>query len=172
MYYFSSMPSPLGKITLVASDQALVALYLKNEEMPKKIGAKKNDTHKIILKTISQLNEYFAGKRKKFDLPLSPEGTEFQNKAWGALCKIPFGEVWSYGKQAQYLKAKNAQRAVGGANGKNPIPIIIPCHRVVGSTGKLTGFSGGMPMKIFLLKLEGHEVDPRALKLTQQLDFL
>lgn len=172
MFFYSTMPSPIGKITIVASDEALVALYVKDEEMPKKAGAVKKDSHKIILAAISQLKEYFAGDRKAFDLPLSPEGTEFQNKAWQALCKIPYGEVWSYGKQAQYLKAKNAQRAVGGANGKNPIPIIIPCHRVIGSTDKLTGFAGGMEMKIFLLKLEGHEVDPRALKLTQQLGFL
>lgn len=172
MLYYTTMTSPLGKITLVASNEALVALYVKDEEMPKKALAKKNDDHKILQKTIKQLNEYFNGKRKDFDLPLSPEGTEFQNKAWGALCKIPYGKVWSYGKQAQFLKAPNAQRAVGGANGKNPIPIIIPCHRVVGSTGKLTGFAGGMEMKVFLLKLEGHEVDAHGLKLSQQLSFL
>lgn len=172
MLHFSTMPSPLGKITLVASDDALVALYVKDEEMPKMKGAVKNEAHKILVKAAKQLNEYFSGKRKTFDLPLSPEGTEFQNKAWNALSSIPYGEVWSYGKQANYLKAVNAQRAVGGANGKNPIPIIIPCHRVIGSTGKLTGFAGGMEMKIFLLKLEGHEVDPHALKLSTQLSLI
>lgn len=165
------MPSPIGKITLVASAEALVALYVKDEEKPKMAEAKRNEDNKIIQKTIKQLNEYFAGKRKDFDLPLDPHGTEFQNRAWDALCKIPYGEVWSYGKQAKFLKAPNAQRAVGGANGKNPIPVIIPCHRVIGSSGKLTGFAGGMEMKIFLLKLEGHEVDPHGLKLSQQLSF-
>lgn len=171
MFSYTTMPSPIGKITLVASDEALVALYVKDEEMPKMAMAKRNNSHPVLIKTISQLSEYFAGKRKDFDLPLAPEGTEFQNKAWRALCKIPYGEVWSYGKQARYLKAPNAQRAVGGANGKNPIPVIIPCHRVVGSDGKLTGFAGGMAMKVFLLKLEGHEVDPHGLKLSKQLSF-
>lgn len=171
MLFYNTMPSPIGKITLVASSDSLVALYVKDEEMPKMAGAKKDEANKVILKTIKQLNEYFDGKRKEFDLPLAPEGTEFQNKAWQALCKIPYGEVWSYGRQAQYLKAPNAQRAVGGANGKNPIPVIIPCHRVIGSTGKLTGFAGGMEMKVFLLKLEGHEVDPHALKLNPQMSL-
>lgn len=165
MNYFKTMKSPVGKITLVASADALIALYVKDEDMPHKIGALKNELHQVLLNAEKQLNEYFSGVRKDFDLPLTPAGTAFQNKAWSALSKIPFGEVWSYGKQAVYLKSPNAQRAVGGANGKNPIPIIIPCHRVVGSTGKLTGFSGGMAMKVFLLKLEGHEVDPHGLKL-------
>nr|BDT29549.1 methylated-DNA--[protein]-cysteine S-methyltransferase [Bacteriovorax sp. HI3] len=169
--HYNTMPSPIGKITLVASEDALVALYVKDEEKPKMVGAVKNEDNKVIQKTIKQLNEYFAGKRKTFDLPLSPEGTEFQNRAWNALCEIPYGQVWSYGKQAQHLKAPNAQRAVGGANGKNPIPVIIPCHRVIGSSGKLTGFAGGMEMKIFLLKLEGHEVDTHGLKLSKQLSF-
>ncbi|MBC7714688.1 MAG: methylated-DNA--[protein]-cysteine S-methyltransferase [Rhizobacter sp.] len=165
MIHYKTMTSPIGIITLVASEGALIALYVKDEEKPKMAGAVKNDSHKILALASKQLNEYFSGKRKNFDLPLSPEGTEFQNKVWDALLKIPYGEVWSYGKQAVYLKSPNAQRAVGGANGKNPIPVIIPCHRVIGSTGKLTGFAGGMEMKIFLLKLEGHEVDPHGLKL-------
>ncbi|MBC7429017.1 MAG: methylated-DNA--[protein]-cysteine S-methyltransferase [Bacteriovorax sp.] len=172
MNHYKTINSPIGKITLVASDDDLIALYVKNEEKPKMKGAERNESHKILLLAEIQLNEYFKGKRQNFDLPLSPEGTEFQNKAWRALSKIPYGEVWSYGKQAQYLKAPNAQRAVGGANGKNPIPVIIPCHRVIGSTGKLTGFAGGMEMKIFLLKLEGHKVDPNGLKLLNgQLQF-
>lgn len=159
------MKSPIGKITLVSSEEALVALYVNDELMPKKDFAKKNETHKILTLAEQQLNEYFDGRRKIFDLPLNPEGTEFQNKAWKALAKIPYGQIWSYGKQAEYLKAPKAQRAVGGANGKNPIPVIIPCHRVIGSTGKLTGFSGGMSMKVYLLKLEGHQVDADTLKI-------
>lgn len=164
MLHYKTMKSPIGKITLVSSDEALVALYVNDEPMPKMEGAKKNDLHKILLTAETQLNEYFQGERKQFDLPLNPEGTAFQTRAWNALSKIPYGKIWSYGKQAEYLKAPNAQRAVGGANGKNPIPVIIPCHRVIGSTGKLTGFSGGMSMKVFLLKLEGHQVDADALK--------
>jgi len=165
MLHYKTMKSPIGKITLVSSDEALIALYVGDELKPKMAFAKKNDSHKILLTAEQQLNEYFNGRRKKFDIPLGPDGTEFQNKAWKALSKIPYGEIWSYGKQALYLKAPNAQRAVGGANGKNPIPVIIPCHRVIGSTGKLTGFSGGMQMKIYLLKLEGHLVDEDALKI-------
>lgn len=164
MLHYKTIKSPIGKITLVTSDEALVALYVGNEPMPKMDLAKKNEAHKILVLAEQQLNEYFKGVRKNFELPLNPEGTEFQTKAWKALSKIPYGEIWSYGKQANYLKAPKAQRAVGGANGKNPIPVIIPCHRVIGSTGKLTGFSGGMSMKVYLLKLEGHQVDADALK--------
>jgi methylated-DNA-[protein]-cysteine S-methyltransferase len=163
--HYKTMKSPIGKITLVTSEEALVALYVNDEPMPKMSSAKINKTHKILLLAEQQLNEYFQGLRKKFEIPLNPEGTEFQNKVWKALSKIPYGEIWSYGQQADYLKAPKAQRAVGGANGKNPIPVIIPCHRVIGSTGKLTGFSGGMSMKVYLLKLEGHQVDTDALKI-------
>lgn len=165
MQYFKTIKSPLGKITLICNDDFLVALYVGNEDRPQLNSAKKNNEHSLLLKAENQLNEYFRGERKKFELPLSPAGTEFQNKAWKALTRIPFGEVWSYGEQAQFLKAPDAQRAVGGANGKNPLPIIIPCHRVIGSTGKLTGFSGGMDMKIFLLKHEGHQIDTDGLRL-------
>lgn len=165
MLHYKNMKSPIGEITLVSSDDALVALYVNDELTPKKDLAKKNNTHEILILAEQQLNEYFQGRRKKFDLPLDPEGTEFQNKAWKALVSIPYGKVWSYGQQAESLKSPKAQRAVGGANGKNPIPVIIPCHRVIGSTGKLTGFSGGMSMKVYLLKLEGHQVDADALRI-------
>lgn len=130
-----------------------------------KRSANKSETHKILLIAEQQLNEYFEGRRKNFKIPLDPEGTKFQNEAWKALSSIPYGDVWSYGQQAEFLKSPNAQRAVGGANGKNPIPVIIPCHRVIGSTGKLTGFSGGMNMKVYLLRLEGRQVDAEALKI-------
>jgi methylated-DNA-[protein]-cysteine S-methyltransferase len=165
MYAYKRIKSPIGTLTLIADESALIALSVGDEKSPLLESSKKNDNHPILLKTEAQLKEYFAGKRENFDLPLSPSGTEFQNKAWKALSKIPYGNIWSYGQQAKYLKAPNAQRAVGGANGKNPIPVIIPCHRVIGSTGKLTGFSGGMEMKVFLLKLEGHRVDADNLRL-------
>jgi methylated-DNA-[protein]-cysteine S-methyltransferase len=168
MLNYKTMKSPIGKITLVASEKALVALYVGDEEKPRLKAAKKNDLHKVLLQAEVQLIEYFSGNRKKFTIPLEPSGTEFQSKVWAALSTIPFGKIWSYGQQATFLKSPKAQRAVGGANGKNPIPIIIPCHRVIGSTGKLTGFSGGMEMKIFLLKHEGHQVDPLKLKLTAE----
>lgn len=169
MNSYKVISSPIGKITLVADEKALIALYVADELTPKKVGSIKDENHKILLAAQKQLAEYFAGKRIDFNIPLNPSGTEFQQKAWNALKKIPYGQVWSYGDQAKYLKAPKAQRAVGGANGKNPIPIIIPCHRVIGSTGKLTGFSGGMKMKIFLLKHEGHDVNSRSLSLVKKV---
>lgn len=160
---FLTMSSPLGRLTLIADTDSLVALYVGNEEKPLLKSANNNPHHPILKKAQIQLEEYFNGSRQTFNLPINPKGTPFQQKAWKALQQINYGEVWSYGQQAKYLKNPKAQRAVGGANGKNPLPIIIPCHRVVGSTGKLTGFSGGMKMKIYLLKHEGREVDPRGL---------
>lgn len=109
---------------------------------------------------IKQLDEYFDGKRQDFDLPLRPAGTEFQRQVWQALQQIPFGETWSYGELAKHVGTPNAYRAVGAANGINPIPVIIPCHRVIGSNGKLTGFGGGLEAKAFLLNLESPQLAP------------
>lgn len=157
MNYAKKISSPIGDLYLIANEKALIALDNKSCELYKK--AIKSETHPILNLTSKQLTEYFAGTRCDFDLPIDPIGTAFQQKAWKALMKIPYGKVWSYGEQARFLKAPKASRAVGGANGANPIPIIIPCHRVIGSTGKLTGYSGGMKMKIGLLKHEGHQID-------------
>jgi methylated-DNA-[protein]-cysteine S-methyltransferase len=110
--------------------------------------------HPILLKTAKQLNEYFAGKRQIFDLPLDFSGTEFQQKVWQALLTIPFGETCSYKQIAEQIGNVKAVRAVGAANGKNPISIIAPCHRVVGANGKLVGFAGGLENKDILLKIE------------------
>ncbi|MBC7537902.1 MAG: methylated-DNA--[protein]-cysteine S-methyltransferase [Bacteriovorax sp.] len=157
MNYAKKISSPIGDLYLIANDHALIALdNVSNDQYKKAVQSK---THKILNLTHKQLDEYFMGKRIEFDLPLEAIGTPFQQKSWKALMKIPFGSVWSYGEQAKFLKSPKACRAVGGANGKNPIPIIIPCHRVIGSTGKLTGYSGGMKMKIGLLKHEGHQID-------------
>jgi O-6-methylguanine DNA methyltransferase len=103
----------------------------------------------------AQLEEYFQGKRKTFDLPLTPRGTAFQQRVWQTLCQIPFGATWSYGQLARAVGNPAASRAVGLANGKNPLPIVIPCHRVIGANGRLTGFGGGLPTKAALLALEG-----------------
>ena len=108
-----------------------------------------------MLETEQQLNDYFAGKRKSFSVSLDFKGTEFQKKVWDALLTIPFGETRTYGQIAQQINHPKAVRAVGAANGKNPISIIAPCHRVIGSTGKLTGFAGGLEVKSYLLVLEG-----------------
>jgi len=151
-----TISSPLGSLYLIANEQALLFL----DTAPSNIfNATPSANHKILNLAHKQLDEYFNKKRFEFNLPLDPFGTPFQQKAWNALTKIPYGKVWSYGQQAKFLKTPLACRAVGAANGKNPIPIIIPCHRVVGSTGKLTGYSGGMKMKIDLLELEGHIIN-------------
>jgi methylated-DNA-[protein]-cysteine S-methyltransferase len=111
--------------------------------------------HPVLVETARQLEEYFAGTRKIFTVKLDFAGTDFQRKVWHALLTIPFGETRSYGQIAKQIGQPNAVRAVGAANGQNPIPIIAPCHRVIGSTGKLTGFGGGLPLKAHLLALEG-----------------
>ncbi|MDM1758905.1 MULTISPECIES: methylated-DNA--[protein]-cysteine S-methyltransferase [unclassified Acinetobacter] len=153
---FMEMPSPVGVLKLVATDTALVAVLWENED-PKRVRLAElieNTQHPILLETQKQLNEYFAGQRQKFDVPLDFEGTEFQQKVWQALLTIPFGETRSYKDIAEQIGNVKAVRAVGAANGKNPISIIAPCHRVVGANGKLVGFAGGLENKDVLLKLE------------------
>ena len=153
---FIEMASPVGTLKLVANDKALVAVLWENEN-PKRVRLAElieQTHHPILLETQKQLSEYFAGKRQQFDLPLDFEGTEFQQKVWQALLTIPFGETRSYRDIAEQVGNVNAVRAVGAANGKNPISIIAPCHRVVGANGKLVGFAGGLDNKEILLKLE------------------
>ncbi len=148
------MSSPVGKLTLVASSKGLVAIDVRNNAK-QFVTAKDASAQAILLKTKKQLEQYFAGKRTSFDVALDLVGTEFQVQAWRALCRIPFGNTISYGQQAANIKKPKAFRAVGSANGKNPIPIIVPCHRVVASDGSLGGYSLGLKMKKQLLALEG-----------------
>ena len=148
------MSSPVGKLTLVASSKGLVAIDVRNNAK-QVVTAKDASAQSILLKTKKQLEQYFAGKRTSFDVALDLVGTEFQVKAWRALCRIPFGKTITYGQQASNIKNPKAFRAVGSANGKNPIPIIVPCHRVVASDGSLGGYSLGLKMKKQLLALEG-----------------
>lgn len=153
---FMEMNSPVGKLKLVARDQALVAVLWENEN-PKRVRLAQlieNKNHPVLLETQQQLNEYFQGHRTQFDLALDFAGTEFQQKVWQALLTIPFGETRSYKQIAEQIGNVKAVRAVGAANGKNPISIIAPCHRVVGANGKLVGFAGGLENKDVLLKLE------------------
>lgn len=153
---FMEMASPVGTLKLVAHETALVAVLWENEN-PKRVGLAElieQTHHPILLETQKQLTEYFAGKRQQFDLPLDFEGTEFQQKVWQALLTIPFGETRSYRDIAEQIGNVKAVRAVGAANGKNPISIIAPCHRVVGANGKLVGFAGGLDNKDILLRLE------------------
>ncbi|WP_160242856.1 methylated-DNA--[protein]-cysteine S-methyltransferase [Acinetobacter indicus] len=150
------MPSPVGRLKLVATDSALVAVIWDNEN-PKRVRQAElveQLDHPILLDAQQQLNEYFQGQRQTFELPLDFEGTEFQKKVWQALLNIPFGETRSYRQIAEQVGSPKAVRAVGAANGQNPISIIAPCHRVIGSGGKLVGFAGGLDNKEILLKLE------------------
>ena len=146
--------SPVGKLRLVASEKGLVAIDVRNNSK-QGVTAKNQSAQAILMKTKKQLEQYFAGKRTSFDVALDLAGTEFQVQAWRALCRIPFGKTISYGQQAANIKKPEAFRAVGSANGKNPIPIIVPCHRVVASDGSLGGYSLGLKMKKQLLALEG-----------------
>ncbi len=153
----SKIPSPVGELTLVASEAGLVAVLWENDDPARvKLGDVQDEAdHPVLARTAAQLAEYFAGERRVFDLPLDFRGTDFQKSVWAQLLTIPFGETRSYGEIARNLGAPTASRAVGAANGRNPISIIAPCHRVVGASGSLTGFAGGLESKAFLLQLEG-----------------
>jgi methylated-DNA-[protein]-cysteine S-methyltransferase len=154
MKTFTHYQSPLGIMTLQACEQGLLGAWFETETtMPKELGVK-SENFTILVNTIKQLDEYFAGKRTIFTLPLAAKGTAFQQSVWQALCKIPYGETWYYQQIAETIGNPKAVRAVGLANGKNPISIIVPCHRVIGKSGKLTGYAGGLNRKASLLELE------------------
>jgi methylated-DNA-[protein]-cysteine S-methyltransferase len=160
-YVYRTMKSPVGRLTLVGSDQGLAAVLWQDDDPSRGgLGASTEDTrHPLLRQAQQQLEEYFAGKRRTFTIKLDPSGTQFQNKVWKALRTIPFGETRSYGQIADQIGSRKAVRAVGAANGRNPIPIIVPCHRVIGADGTLTGFGGGLAIKARLLALEGAGVN-------------
>lgn len=156
MLSYKDMESPVGKLKLVANANALVAI-LWEREGPNRIKLATltcNPQQPILVETERQLQQYFAGTRNEFHLPLEPVGTEFQKKVWRALREIPFGQTRSYVDLAKSIGSARAVRAVGAANGKNPLSIIVPCHRVIGSNGALTGFAGGVEVKAKLLAHE------------------
>ena len=149
--------SPLGTLRLWAAGGAVTAIRLPNDlgPLPDVPAPRGDDPSSAVLRAAArQLDEYFAGRRQAFELPLAPRGTAFQLAAWQALRAIPFAETRSYGQQARAIGRPDACRAVGGANGRNPIAIVIPCHRVIGSDGSLTGYGGGQPAKRWLLEHE------------------
>ncbi|MAT05910.1 MAG: cysteine methyltransferase [Acidimicrobiaceae bacterium] len=172
-HYATTMLSPIGELTIVANAEAIVAIRWDTESDDRHPDARnpvdgnlgevemRDDatTHPVLAAAVEQLTEYFDGARTEFELPLAPIGTEFQRQAWQQLSRIPYGETITYGEQAIRLGDRNKMRAVGAANGKNPIPIVVPCHRVVGADGKLTGFAGGLDNKAWLLD---HEFQVRA----------
>lgn len=156
---YDEVDSPVGTLTIITSAKGLHAVLWDNDRKSKQYEAVINNisqskNEKIIIQTKKQLNEYFQGKRKVFDLPLAIKGTDFQMQVWDQLTKIPYAKTISYAEQAAKIGNKNKARAVGLANGLNPISIIIPCHRVIGSDGRLVGFGGGLEKKSFLLDLE------------------
>jgi methylated-DNA-[protein]-cysteine S-methyltransferase len=154
---YKMIASPVGKLTLVANGLKLCAILWENDKPDRvRTGPMNEDNHHpVLIETERQLNEYFAGKRDRFALELDFTGTEFQKKVWAALLTIPFGETRSYSEIAIQIGSAKAVRAVGAANGRNPISIIAPCHRVIGASGALTGFAGGLKAKQTLLALEG-----------------
>jgi methylated-DNA-[protein]-cysteine S-methyltransferase len=154
---YKRVESPVGRLTLVATDDGLAAILWENDRphrVPLHLRAE-DQHHPVLVETERQLEEYFEGRRQTFELPLDVSGTPFQRSVWKALMTIPFGETRSYGQIATQIGRPRAVRAVGAANGRNPVSIVTPCHRVVGSTGALTGFAGGIAVKARLLALEG-----------------
>jgi methylated-DNA-[protein]-cysteine S-methyltransferase len=156
--YYCYLQSPIGPL-LIAGDESAIhsILFPKNgKTQPPERGWTELQRGPVA-ETVRQLREYFEGYRKEFDLPLAPEGTEFQRAVWQRLREIPYGQTISYGELARRVGNPKASRAVGAANGANPIPIVIPCHRVIGANGTLTGFGGGLPVKQALLALESEQ---------------
>lgn len=148
--------SPVGPLFVAADDAGLRAIEFRDNRHPVRRDCDWREGDNAVLREARrQLGEYFAGRRRHFDLPLSPQGTDFQRAVWSALATIPYGETISYAQLASRVRRPSATRAVGAANGRNPLPIVLPCHRVIGADGSLTGFGGGLPTKQFLLKLEG-----------------
>lgn len=156
---FTYLPSPVGTLTLVARGERLAAVLWEVERDNRvRLGAlHRDDQHPLLRETARQLQAYFAGSCRRFDLPLDFAGTAFQRQVWTALLTIPFGETRSYSDIARQIGSPLAVRAVGAANGRNPISIIAPCHRVIGASGSLTGFAGGLAAKQYLLALEGRK---------------
>lgn len=158
----ASIDSPVGVLTLVARGEALAAVLWPEETegrvrfAAEPVQTSKTSTHAVLEAAEQQLSEYFAGQRRNFELDLDPKGTEFQRQVWWSLADIPYGETSTYGKQAAHIGRPAAVRAVGSANGRNPLSIVLPCHRIVGANGKLTGFAGGLDTKRWLLDHEAN----------------
>jgi methylated-DNA-[protein]-cysteine S-methyltransferase len=158
MLHRTTMTTPIGELTLIASDRGLREIRLPLPERRPVAEAGGGGDHPTLDAARAQLDEYFRGERRDFDLPLDADGTPFQREVWDALCEIPYGVTESYGEVAARVGRPGAARAVGGANGRNPLPIVVPCHRVIGASGALTGYGGpdeaGIAMKRWLLDLE------------------
>lgn len=156
MIRYQYMDSPVEPLLLAADDNGLHLIEFHSPRHPMaRLEKWERGKNAVLDATRAQLEEYFAGTRTQFELPLAPQGTPFQTEVWCTLATIPYGETISYAQLAQRVGKPTAMRAVGAANGRNPLPIVLPCHRVIGADGSLTGFGGGLPTKQFLLELEG-----------------
>ena len=156
MNAFTYFDSPIGRLLLTTDGTALSGLYMEpSRKTPSTEGWVNDPTIAPLAEAVRQLTEYFSGKRREFDLPLRLQGTAFQQRVWRELTEIPYGETWSYGQLAKRINKPSASRAVGLANGRNPISILVPCHRVIGADGSLTGYGGGLERKQWLLAHEG-----------------
>ena len=156
MIFYQYIDSPVGPLLLAASDAGLHAIeFAENRHPVKRSDDWQQGDHPLLAEAQRQLDGYFDGTRNAFNLPLSPQGTDFQRNVWNTLASIPYGQTISYAQLAQRIGKPSAMRAVGAANGRKPLPIVLPCHRVIGADGSLTGFGGGLPTKQFLLQLEG-----------------
>ena len=157
----TTIDSPLGRLRLVADGDALIGVYLPDQPAPDAPDAPAlPDVPPVLARAAAQLAEYFAGTRRDFDVPLASRGTAFQQRVWRELARIPYGETRSYGELARALGSPSASRAVGAANGKNPISILVPCHRVIAGSGALTGYAGGIAAKRWLLEHEARWARP------------
>jgi len=157
--YYDRFDSPIGPLTVATDDHGVQhILFAENRHDARgRQGWQHDPRHPMVAEARRQLLDYLSGKRRDFDLPLRPQGTDFQRQVWQTLADIPFGETWTYAQLAGRIGKPTAMRAVGAANGRNPLPIVLPCHRVIGADGSLTGFGGGLPTKLALLRLEGAE---------------
>lgn len=153
--HYCYFPSPVGQLTLVASNSAVHGVLFGSSKPALRTQGWMQGNNAILQRTADQLEDYFAGKRRQFELPLASTGTAFQESVWQALLDIPYGQVRSYQQLAQQVGRPRAMRAVGAANGRNPLSILRPCHRVIGANGTLTGYGGGLPAKQWLLRHEG-----------------
>ncbi|HEX4605656.1 MAG TPA: methylated-DNA--[protein]-cysteine S-methyltransferase [Candidatus Angelobacter sp.] len=156
--YYSWFESPIGLLLLAGSESALKLVSFSAGRHAREVDPQWREDRSAFEEVVRQLQAYFGGQRTSFELPLKLEGTDFQKKVWMALQEIPYGETVSYKELAESIGRPKAVRAVGAANGANPIPIIIPCHRVIGNNGSLTGFGGGLPLKKKLLELESRQL--------------
>lgn len=156
---YDVMPTPIDRLVLASDGSAIVGVWMANAEPDDKRWVDRRGRDAVLDEARGELESYFAGRLKVFTIPLAPNGTEFQRRVWSTLREIPFGTTISYADLARRVSNAAAVRAVGAANGRNPIPIIVPCHRVIGSDGSLTGFGGGLPRKQWLLRHEGAQAE-------------